>query len=217
MAGDAGSTGADERTEHARAAAAVRRLGHALIGRDVDPELLERVADEADDLVEQIERAPRRSRLPNPVRSFFEPPTRDSPPEQRGLFRESIVSGDLNALGVAADLWREGDVGVMEVTLGPAFEGAPGRSHGGIVAAMFDETMGIVLAIHQEPAFTGRLSVTYRAGTPVGVPVTCRCWLEAREGRKLVMAGELRSGELLCAEAEATFIIVDRESFADGS
>ena len=52
-------------------------------------------------------------------------------------------------MGLNASLWREGDVAVMEVTLGRAFEGAPGRAHGGIVAALLDETMGLVHVINE--------------------------------------------------------------------
>ena len=45
---------------------------------------------------------------------------------------------------------------VARVRLGHAFEGAPGRAHGGIVASIFDDVMGIVLTIHSTPAFTAR-------------------------------------------------------------
>ena len=205
----------DPRSEHAAAAAALRRLGNALVGRAINVELLERIRASATELAEDAEAAPRQARLPNVARSFYEPPTRDSPPEHRNLFRESIVSGDLNAMGIGAELWREGEVAVMEVELGAAFEGAPGRSHGGVVAAMLDETFGILLAIHNEAAYTGRLEVSYRAATPVGRPIQCRCWLVERRGRKLLMHGELRDGELLCAEAEATFITVDPQHFVE--
>jgi acyl-coenzyme A thioesterase PaaI-like protein len=207
----------DPRAAHAAAAAALRRLGNALVGRSIDDELLERIRRGATELAELAEAAPRQSRLPNSARSFYEPPTRDSPPEHRNLFRESIVSGDLNAMGIGAQLWREDEVSVMEVELGPAFEGAPGRSHGGVVAAMLDETFGIVLAIHGEAAYTGRLEVTYRAATPVGRPIRCRGWLVERRGRKLLMRGEVRDGELLCAEAEATFITVDPQRFVESA
>ena len=33
---------------------------------------------------------------------------------------------------------RDGDEAVAQVCLGAAFEGAPGRAHGGVVAAVFD-------------------------------------------------------------------------------
>jgi len=192
----------------------VRRLGHALVAKSADAALLERIAREVDQLAALAEGGPERVRIPNSSRSFFEPPTASSPSEHKHLFAESFISGQLNPLSAGADLWREGDEAVLEVSLGPAFGGAPGRAHGGVVAALIDETMGIVLAIHNEAAYTGRLSVTYRAGTPVGETVTCRARLAGREGRKLFMTAEVRAGELLCAQGEATFITVDKQRFA---
>jgi acyl-CoA thioesterase FadM len=85
-----------------------------------------------------------------------------------------------------------------------------------MVAALFDEVMGFVLSITCTPAFTGRLTVTYRAPVPIGVPLEFRARLSGREGRKLLMAGEARHGDLLLAEAEALFVAVDPEHFAAG-
>ena len=82
--------------------------------------------------------------------------------------------GRANPMGIAARLWREGDEAVCQVTLGEAFEGAPGRAHGGVVAALIDETMGLVSRSPRTPAFTGRLTVTYRAPTPIGQPLEVR-------------------------------------------
>ena len=88
-------------------------------------------------------------------------------------------------MGVAAETLRDGDDAVVRSTLGDAFEGAPGRAHGGMVAALFDEAMGFVLSIACTPAFTGRLTVTYRAPVPIGVPLEFRARLTGRDGRKL--------------------------------
>jgi len=208
-------TDSDEREAQATAAAAVRRLGHALVARQLDEQLLHNITETLSGLSDHVEAAPTQRRLPNVANAFYQPPTKDSSRFEKSLFRESIISGDLNALGVGADVWSEDDVAVMEVVLGPAFEGAPGRSHGGIVAALIDETYGIVLAIHGLAAYTGRLDVVYRAGTPVGEPVTCRCWLERQEGRKLFMRGEVKAGTVLCATSEAVFIVVDPAAFID--
>ena len=101
-------------------------------------------------------------------------------------------------MGIAARLWREGEEAVCQVTLGPAFEGAPGRAHGGVVAALFDETMGLVLSISSTPAFTGRLTVTYRAPTPLGEPLEVRARLAGRTGRKMTITAELTAPATGC-------------------
>jgi acyl-coenzyme A thioesterase PaaI-like protein len=99
------------------------------------------------------------------------------------------------------------------VTLGAAFEGAPGRAHGGIVAALIDETMGLVLSISSTLAFTGRLTITYRAPTPLGVRLQTRARLDSRSGRKLIITAELKADDLLLAQAEGLFIAVEPEHF----
>jgi acyl-coenzyme A thioesterase PaaI-like protein len=116
-------------------------------------------------------------------------------------------------MGIGAHLWREGDEAVCQVTLGEAFEGAPGRAHGGIVASLIDETMGLVMSITQTPAFTGRLTVTYRAPTPVGQPLEIRARLAGRSGRKLTITAELRMDGHLLAQGEGLFITVDPADF----
>ena len=111
------------------------------------------------------------------VRSVFVLP----PPDGRGRtnFPYDIVTGKANPMGMAADITRDGDVAVLRIALGPAFEGAPGRAHGGAVAALVDEVMGFVLSIHATPAYTGRLTVTYRAPTPLGVELEIRARLRS--------------------------------------
>ena len=116
-------------------------------------------------------------------------------------------------MGIAAHLFRTGTEAVGQVTLGPAFEGAPGRAHGGIVAALIDETMGLVFSINSTLAFTGRLTVTYRAPTPLGVPLEVRARMAGQSGRKLTVTAELKAGEQLLAQGEGLFIAVDPKHF----
>ena len=78
----------------------------------------------------------------------------------------------------------------MEVSLGKAFEGAPGRAHGGIVAALIDETMGLVLAIHGLLAFTAQLDITFLSPRRSTSPSWRRARLHANEGRKLSVAAD---------------------------
>jgi acyl-coenzyme A thioesterase PaaI-like protein len=208
----------DEPVSPARlaAAAAMRRLGHAIVGHDLDDDGFDRMTTTVEDLLALVESSPLRQRPAlDMTRDLFVVP----PPQGRtrgGHFTDCIVTGRANPMGVAAQIVREGEDAVVRCSLGDAFEGAPGRAHGGIVAALFDEAMGFVLSITCTPAFTGRLTVTYRAPVPVGVPLEFRARLTGRDGRKLLMAGEAHHGEVLLAEAEALFVAVDPERFAAG-
>jgi acyl-coenzyme A thioesterase PaaI-like protein len=132
---------------------------------------------------------------------------------QRQLFSDSIVAGAANPMGLAAQLWRDGDVACMRVTLGKAFEGAPGRAHGGVVAALLDEVMGLMNVIHGAIAFTAQLDTTYHAPTPVGEPIVARAWLARHNDRKQFVEATLHANDLLVASAKALFITIDRATF----
>jgi acyl-coenzyme A thioesterase PaaI-like protein len=124
-------------------------------------------------------------------------------------YDERPISGRSSPWGLDVEVWREGDEVVSSVTLRPAHEGAPGRSHGGLVAALFDDVFGFVLATLRVPAFTGELTVRYEAGTPIGVPLECRVRLAERAGRKLFMTGELTQDGRVLARSKATFITIE--------
>ena len=76
--------------------------------------------------------------------------------------------------------------------------------------------MGVVLSIIGTFAYTGRLTVTYRAPTSLQVPLEFRARLVERQGRKLHISAEGRHGDTVVAEAKALFIAVDQQHFASG-
>jgi acyl-coenzyme A thioesterase PaaI-like protein len=197
-----------------RAAAALRRLGHAVVGHDADVALLERVAAAADATAEMVEQGEPRSRPVEFIkRRLWEDPPVDGGPMSH--FAECVVSGTANPMGIGIKVRREGDDAVADFNLGAAFEGAPRRAHGGVVAAIFDDVMGYVLVVHRAPAFTGRLTVSYRAPVPMGQDMTVRARLERRDGRKLFMTAAMTllsdpSHPVIC-EAEGLFIAIPPE------
>lgn len=216
---DAGRPGADGplrvSAARIRAATALRQLGHAMVAHDASEADLVTLAEMADELRARIEASPRRQRPIGAMKQaqFARPPGSGEP---LGHFPDCVVSGQANPLGIAIQVVREGNEAVARVTLGAAFEGAPGRAHGGTVAAVFDDTLGYVLLMEQTPAYTGRLAITYRAPTPVNEPLEFRAHLRSRQGRKLEIVGQARHGDTLVAEAEGLFIAVDPAHFMSG-
>lgn len=198
----------------ADAGRAIRDIGHALVGHHASVELLRDVTRTLDDLTQRLEQGAARSR--SEVRSdaeFADPPTDGA---VMTTYDERPVSGRASPWGLDIEVRRDGDEAVASLTLRAAHEGAPERSHGGIVAALFDDVFGFVLQIRSQSAFTGELSVRYEAGVPIGEPLTCRVRLDSRDGRKLHMTGELTmlaTGQLL-ARATATFIAIEPNHFA---
>ena len=207
----------DNAERRVRVATLLRELGHQFVGREVSDDELDAIVVEVQGLLDRVFRAPVRLRsVPSASAEGFKMTVpSDGQVERHQLFADSVVSGGANPMGLGAYLWREGDVAVMEVTLGNAFEGAPGRSHGGVVASLIDETMGLVMGMQGTLAFTAQLDITYRAPTPINEPITARAWLEGRSGRKLTIKATVSSEEGMVAEATALFIEVDPATFLE--
>lgn len=192
-----------------RAGTALRDLGHAFIGRHATVEQIERLAEALEAISAELWPGAPRWREARFFDTEFEQGR-----FERG-FSDRPISGEASPWGLDTVLHRYGDEIESRVTLRAAHEGAPGRSHGGIVAALFDDTFGYVLGMLHQPAFTGDLYVRYVRPTPLHRELACRVRLDERTGRKLLMSGELtdvESGELLVT-AKGTFIAVDPSSF----
>ena len=193
------------------AAEAMRRLNHAMVAHETDPELLQRIAREANATAAIVEAGARRQR---PSRQMKTQLWQTTPEEGQRLahFEECMVSGRANPMGIAMQPRRQGDRIVADVNFGAAFEGAPKRAHGGAVAAVMDDIMGYVLLLTATPAFTGRLSISYRSPTPVQTDLVASAWMDRRDGRKVFLVGDLRTAEGdLIAEADALFVAIPRE------
>lgn len=194
------------------AAEALRRLGHALVGHHVDDDYLFEMAKTADTMLGEVIQGARRERPVDDMKRYvwgLHPGVGDRVEH----FPDCVVSGAANPMGLGMSIWRDEEEAVARVRLGHAFEGAPGRAHGGVVASIFDDVMGIVLTIHSTPAFTARLTVSYLAPVPVGVELEFRARRTWREGRKLFIAAEATQNGNVLAEAEGLFIALPPERF----
>lgn len=204
-----------------RAAASLRRLSHAMVSRDLDLDTLQRLTAEADALAATLEPAPRRDRAAmltaHVERMFGMVDAPDEPETGHAAFdvmADRAVGGPANPMGVHVEVEFLDDEVVGVVTLLPAYEGGPGRAHGGMVAAIFDDVTGYVLRIAQTAAFTGTLSVRYHKPTPMEVPLTFRARLVGREERRLFITADCHHGETLISSCEATYITIDPSVFA---
>ncbi len=202
----------------ARAGQAIRDLGHAFIGRHATLEQIEHLSD----VVEGVTAAlwPGETRAKGRCHEFSRPESIDVP---QGSFQHTFddrpVSGRSSPWGLDPELHRHGDEIVALVTLRSAHEGAPGRAHGGVVAALFDDVFGSVLDVIKQAAFTGDLYIRYAAPTPLFRELACRVRMSDREGRRILMTGELvdTDNDQVVVTATATFIAVDPAAFASAT
>ena len=194
------------------AASALRDLNHAFSAHDPDDDDLRVLARSVRELLASLEAQPRRDRLALMQAAAS---ARGFPLGSKGSgFSDRAVGGTTNSTGVDIKVAYEGDEVVAEVVLRRAFEGAPGRAHGGMVAAAFDDVTGFVIGLNGEPAFTGELTVRYLAPVPVDRTLEMRARMDGRERRKLFISGEVLDGDTVVATCKAIYITVDPSRFA---
>lgn len=128
-----------------RAAGALRRLGHALVSHQSNDDVLDRLAADAERAAFELEGGRPHSR---PVDTMKHRVDEQPPADGAGMgrFPDCVVVGQANPIGVTITMHREGDDAAARVWFGPGFEGAPGRAHGGVVAAVFGDTLWFVLS-----------------------------------------------------------------------
>jgi acyl-coenzyme A thioesterase PaaI-like protein len=195
----------------ARAGRAVRDIGHALVGHQADVELVDEVADTLQGLTKRLTDGAARHRVREDRTERWRNPVADG--GRMVSYDERPFSGRSSPWGVDLEVHRHGDEIEAILTLRSAHEGAPERSHGGIVAGLFDDVFGFVLDVVQEAAFTGELTIRYEAPTPLHTELSCRRRLRRRDGRKLWIEGELVdvARDAVVARGEGLFIAVDIE------
>ena len=96
---------------------------------------------------------------------------------------------------------------------GAAYEGAPGLLHGGILAAAFDELLGVATVFSGGAGMTCELTVRYLRPTPIGVELAFAARLDRHEGRRLFVSAEVEAAGVRTAEASGVFIAVGGAKF----
>lgn len=164
-------------------AARVRALAVDALYLDVeavDLGELQSILDELDEVHQRFIALPNRRAAGTPAGPREDPTT---------LSERSPVSGRVNVVAPPMMLShhpaRDGEPGwtLGRVTFSELHEGPSGHVHGGVVAAMFDELLGVAQVHSGAAGYTVELDVRYLKITPLFVPVVYRAELESREGK----------------------------------
>ncbi len=91
---------------------------------------------------------------------------------------------------------------------GPETGGPPGHVHGGAVAAVMDEALGLAAWAAGYPIVVGNLNVNFRNMLPLEKVVTLESEVISVEGRKIMVHGRLFQGETLYAEGKCLCITI---------
>ncbi|HCS27495.1 MAG TPA: PaaI family thioesterase [Spongiibacteraceae bacterium] len=123
------------------------------------------------------------------------------------IFHElNPLSGRSNPVAPPLNMWQDGEMARASVTMGWRYEGPPGSVHGGFVAALFDDFLGMAQMMGNQPGMTGTLTVKYRRPTPLETPLALSAWVDKTDGRKTFVHGKIEAGGSVTAECECIFI-----------
>jgi hypothetical protein len=191
-------------------AAAIRNLMDCLCATDASEEELLKIADQVQASADLFKNQPR----------MINPPgiAEGSLAGGMEMFMDrSPVVGRSNPLAPPLTLDPDHETRTIlgDVTFGNAYEGAPGCVHGGYVAAIFDEALGLACIFSEGQGMTGEITVRYRKPTPLHAKLRLEARFDHQEGRKIYNVGELYAGDLLLAESRGVFIAIPHERFEE--
>lgn len=187
-------------------AASLRRLVNLFTDRELDPDLLDEITTIADEMADRIELLPQWDRQAMLEASLAGLNKDDG---RRKGFPHRAISGPANPTATPMVLHFGDDIVTTEITFETMNGGAPGRGHGGMLAAFFDDFAGAAPRLLGLMAATARLTVRYRSPIPIGEPLELRAWVDSHQGRKINVRGDARRGDEVIADLEALYIAID--------
>lgn len=200
----------EHRAETIETAAAVRDLIARLRVADAPPEALARAAALAQEAAALLEPYAVHDAQPGQSHLRTVPFTGGLPKlvDPGEFFPYSSVVGPLNPVAPPIALSWDGTTVTGTVTLGEVYSGPPGAVHGGIVALIFDELLGVANVKSGVGAFTGTLSIRYERFTPVRRELELAAHVDRTERRKVFTVGTISCDGEVTARAEGIFIQV---------
>ena len=188
-----------------RLAAALRRIAGVSVALPLSDEDVAAAAEEMAALADRLEAA-----APQEKMTRLQPNTQGHPQDH---FPTSPMVGYANPIAPPVEVWAvTGEDGRREirgrVTCSYQYEGPPTCVHGGVIAEIFDELLGLANITAGQAGMTGTLKVRYRRPTPLLAPLELVSRFTGREGRKIFTWGGIYHEGELTAEADGIVIEV---------
>lgn len=176
----------------------MRSLSNLLMTSSPDPELMRKLSAQIRESLPGFENSPRTfGRM-----EFYKQ-------EQESAYvhiEMNPLCGNGNPVAPPVNSWLKDGEAFGRVNLGWQYEGPPNCVHGGFIAAVFDDFLGMAQRLTPMPGMTGTLTVRYRKPTPLNVDLELYGYVKSSEGRKNFLVGEMRADGVLTAECEGLFI-----------
>lgn len=132
-------------------------------------------------------------------------------PGAADMYDRCFGCGPAHPTGLRVRCFRTEDGVLSPVLIARQYEGPPGASHGGIVAAYLDEILAAaVVRGTGRVAVTGELTVRYVKPVPLETPLVGRAHLVADHGRYADTEGRIEDldGTRVFARARGRFVFV---------
>ena len=98
---------------------------------------------------------------------------------------------------------------VARVWFGPGTAGPPGHAHGGSIAAIFDELLGLAAWAAGHAVVVGNLNISFRQLIPLEQNVEIKSKIVSAKGRKIMVHGRITDGnDTVYAEADCLCITI---------
>lgn len=198
----------DEWQAKRRMADAISQLTEALVTSSPSIEKMEQFAGQLEHTASEIEKSPR-------IFGRYDWTSSGEHGSHGQISHElNPIAGWSNPLAPPLNSWVEGDICHATCTCGWAYEGPPGSLHGGYVAALFDQFLGMVQLLADHPGMTAYLHVNYHERTPLNTELRLKGWYDKVEGRKNFIRGEMYANGVMTASAEGLFVAPREGIFA---
>jgi len=134
-----------------------------------------------------------------------------TPFDAPSLVGESLrfVSGDPDGNRFRVRYFRDEEQQLQaRIWFGPETEGPPGHAHGGSMAAVLDEVLGLAAWAAGYSVVVGNLNVGFRNLLPLQKVVTIESRVVSAEGRKVMVHGRIYCKKKVYAEGECLCITI---------
>ena len=176
-----------------------------------DAETVNRVADEIATLSQQLRKAPKIL-----GRTAYLDVEGGKHGSMASLGYElNPLDGESNPIAAPMKLWIDEEAGVAygRANMGWQYEGPPNSLHGGFVAAVFDQFLGVAQKLTHQPGVTGNLKIRYLKPTPLNTELKLVGRVKSVSGRKNILEGEMWAGDVLTATCEGLFVHIDLSAY----
>ena len=131
---------------------------------------------------------------------------------------KSFVGGDEKSkrLIVKYFIRRSDKRFIAKVYFGELAQGPPAHAHGGSMAAVLDEAMGLAAWAANHSVVAAKITIEYVAMLPLDTVTIVETWVEKTDGRKVWMKAEIKNSDnKVFSRGEGLYISLPVEKFGN--